>query len=91
MFYAFDIFRNSVTPIITISAVFIGSAISLYLLKFWSLLIHLFTGYIDLFLAAFHDPIPWDLIQDASIVCLLWSLIFVTISFYNFTNKEILS
>ena len=85
--------RNSVTPIIiTISAVFIGSAISFIPLEiFESVNPYLFTGYIDLFLAAFHDPIPWDLIQDASIVCLLWSLIFVTISFYNFTNKEILS
>jgi ABC-2 type transport system permease protein len=85
--------RNSVTPIIiTISAVFIGSAISFIPLEiFESVNPYLFTGYIDLFLAAFHDPIPWDLIQDASIVCLLWSLIFITISFYNFTNKEILS
>ena len=85
--------RNSVTPIIiTISAVFIGSAISFIPLEIFELVNpYLFTGYIDLFLAAFHDPVPWGLIKNATVICGLWSLGFIVISFYNFSNKEILS
>ena len=85
--------RNSVTPIIiTISAVFIGSAISFIPLEIFELVNpYLFTGYIDLFLAAFHDPVPWGLIKNATVICGLWSSIFIAISFYNFSNKEILS
>ena len=85
--------RNSVTPIIiTISAVFIGAAISFIPLEIFELVNpYLFTGYIDLFLAAFHDPVPWGLIKNATVICGLWSLGFIVISFYNFSNKEILS
>ncbi len=85
--------RNSVTPIIiTISAVFIGSAISFIPLEIFELVNpYLFTGYIDLFLAAFHDPVPWGLIKNATVICGLWSTVFIAISFYNFSNKEILS
>ena len=85
--------RNSVTPIIiTISAVFIGSAISFIPLEIFELVNpYLFTGYIDLFLAAFHDPVPWGLIKNATFICGLWSSVFIMISFYNFSNKEILS
>ncbi len=85
--------RNSVTPIIiTISAVFIGSAISFIPLEIFELVNpYLFTGYIDLFLAAFHDPVPWELIKNATVICGLWSSVFIGISFYNFSNKEILS
>ena len=85
--------RNSVTPIIiTISAVFIGSAISFIPLEIFELVNpYLFTGYIDLFLAAFHDPVPWGLIKNAIVICGLWSSVFIGISFYNFSNKEILS
>ncbi len=85
--------RNSVTPIIiTISAVFIGSAISFIPLEIFELVNpYLFTGYIDLFLAAFHDPVPWGLIKNATVICGLWSSVFIMVSFYNFSNKEILS
>ena len=85
--------RNSVTPIIiTISAVFIGSAISFIPLEIFELVNpYLFTGYIDLFLAAFHDPVPWGLIKNATVICGLWASVFIGISFYNFSNKEILS
>ena len=85
--------RNSVTPIIiTISAVFIGSAISFIPLEIFELVNpYLFTGYIDLFLTAFHDPVPWGLIKNATVICGLWSSVFIMISFYNFSNKEILS
>ena len=85
--------RNSVTPIIiTISAVFIGSSISFIPLEIFELVNpYLFTGYIDLFLAAFHDPVPWGLIKNATVICGLWSSVFIGISFYNFSNKEILS
>ena len=85
--------RNSVTPIIiTISTVFIGSAISFIPLEIFELVNpYLFTGYIDLFLAAFHDPVPWGLIKNATVICGLWSSVFIAISFYNFSNKEILS
>ena len=86
-------FKNSVTPIIvTISTVFIGSAISFIPLEIFERINpFLFTGYIDLFLAAFHDPVPWNLILYAAFICLVWSLIFIAISFYHFTKKEILS
>jgi len=86
-------FKNSVTPIIiTISTVFIGSAISFIPLEIFELINpYLFTGYIDLFLAAFHDPIPWNIIMNATITCTLWSALFIYISFYHFKGKEILT
>ena len=85
--------KNSVTPIIiTISAVFIGSAISFIPIQlFEKVNPYLFTGYIDLFLGAFFDPIPWESIRDAFFICSLWSLIFISLSFYLFNKKEILS
>jgi ABC-2 type transport system permease protein len=86
-------FKNSVTPIIiTISTVFIGSAISFIPLEIFELVNpYLFTGYIDLFLSAFHDPIPWNIILNASTTCLIWSLIFIFIAFNHFNAKEILT
>ena len=86
-------FKNSVTPIIiTISTVFIGSAISFIPLEIFELINpFLFTGYIDLFLSAFHDPIPWNIIFNASGICLMWSFLFVFISFNHFNAKEILT
>ncbi|MAV15777.1 MAG: hypothetical protein CMG08_03070 [Candidatus Marinimicrobia bacterium] len=85
--------KNSVTPIIiTISTVFIGSAISFIPIQlFEQINPYLFTGYIDLFLGAFFDPIPLDIIRNAIFVCFFWSLIFIGSSFYLFKNKEILS
>ena len=85
--------RNSVTPIIiTISTVFIGSAISFIPLQVFELINpFLFTGYIDLFLTAFHDPIPWNLIRNGFLTSLTWSLVFIGISFYHFINKEIIT
>ena len=85
-------FKNSVTPIIiTISVVFIGTAISFIPLKiFESLNPYLFTGYVDLFLTAFYDPVPWLLIRNAIIVCSLWSIFFVGFSFKHFSKKELL-
>ena len=87
------IYKNSVTPIIiTISAVFIGSAISFIPIPlFEAVNPFLFTGYIDLFLAAFFDPVPWDVIIEATFVCLIWSGIFTISAFYLFNRKEILS
>ena len=87
------IYKNSVTPIIiTISAVFIGSAISFIPIPlFEAINPFLFTGYIDLFLAAFYDPVPWDVIIEATFVCLIWSGIFTISAFYLFNKKEILS
>jgi len=86
-------FKNSVTPIIiTISTVFIGSAISFIPLEIFEIINpFLFTGYIDLFLSAFHDPIPWNIILNASATCLIWSLLFIFISFNHFNAKEILT
>ena len=84
--------KNSVTPIIiTISTVFIGSIISFIPLEIFEFVNpFLFTGYIDLFLVAFHDPIPWELVLKSTIVCLTWSVSFIIVSFYHFSNKEIL-
>ena len=86
-------FKNSVTPIIiTISTVFIGSAISFIPLEIFEIINpFLFTGYIDLFLSAFHDPIPWNIILNASTTCLIWSFLFIFISFNHFNAKEILT
>tara|TARA_B100001250_G_C19303455_1_gene572948 strand:- start:146 stop:598 length:453 start_codon:yes stop_codon:yes gene_type:complete len=84
--------KNSVTPIIiTISTVFIGSIISFIPLRIFELVNpFLFTGYIDLFLVAFHDPVPWNLVLNSFFICSTWSLIFISISFYHFRSKEIL-
>ena len=84
--------KNSVTPIIsTISIVFIGSAISFIPIDIFELIDpYLFTGYIDIFLLAFHDPIPYDILIDCFSVCFLWSFIFIVMAYYNFTYRDIL-
>lgn len=85
--------KNSVTPIIiTISVVFIGSIISFIPLQmFENMNPYLFTGYLDLFLSSFHDPIPWNTIFISFGVCTFWSLFFLIIAFIIFNRKEILS
>ncbi len=84
--------KNSVTPIIsTISIVFIGTAISFIPIDFFEQVNpYLFTGYIDLFLTAFYDPIPKDKITISILVSITWSVIFVSFSFYFFNKKDIL-
>tara|TARA_X000001036_G_scaffold250696_1_gene233478 strand:- start:1005 stop:1844 length:840 start_codon:yes stop_codon:yes gene_type:complete len=84
--------RNSVTPIIvTISIVFIGTAIAFIPIElFEKINPYLFTGYIDLFLTAFHDPLPTNLFFNEYIVCGAWSSIFIIISFYYFNKCDIL-
>lgn len=85
--------KNSVTPIIiTISVVFIGSIISFIPLQiFENMNPFLFTGYLDLFLSSFHDPVPWNTILISFGVCTFWSLFFLIIAFIIFNRKEILS
>ena len=84
--------KNSVTPIIsTISIVFIGSAISFIPIDIFELIDpYLFTGYIDIFLLAFYDPIPYDIFIDCFSVCFLWSFVFIVMAYYNFTYRDIL-
>ena len=84
--------KNSVTPIIvTISIVFIGTAIAFIPIEFFeNLNPYLFTGYIDLFLTAFHDPLPYHLFLQEAVVCSLWSVIFIITSFYHFNRCDIL-
>ncbi len=85
--------RNSVTPIIiTISIVFIGTAISFIPIPiFEKINPYLFTGYIDTFLSAFHDPLPTNKFFNLFIVNLFWSLSFILFSFQIFKNKDILN
>ena len=84
--------KNSVTPIIvTISIVFVGTAVAFIPIEFFELLNpYLFTGYIDLFLTAFHDPLPKHLFIQEAIVCVLWSTVFIVTSFYYFNRCDIL-
>ena len=84
--------KNSVTPIIsTISIVFIGTAISFIPIDIFELIDpYLFTGYIDIFLLAFYDPVPYDIFVNCFIVCFLWSSLFILIAYYNFTYRDIL-
>ena len=84
--------KNSVTPIIvTISIVFIGTAVAFIPIEiFEKLNPYLFTGYIDLFLTAFHDPLPYHLFLQEAVVCSLWSVIFIITSFYHFNRCDIL-
>ena len=84
--------RNSVTPIIvTISIVFVGTAVAFIPIEFFELLNpYLFTGYIDLFLTAFHDPLPKHLFIQEAIVCGVWSTVFIVTSFYYFNRCDIL-
>ena len=84
--------RNSVTPIIiTISIVFIGTAVAFIPIPiFEQVNPFLFTGYIDIFLTAFHDPLPLSRYSNLFLVTSLWSLLFIIISFKSFKNKDIL-
>ena len=85
--------KNSVTPIIiTISIVFIGTAISFIPIPiFKKINPYLFTGYIDIFLTAFHDPLPLKKLINLFMTTSIWSLIFIIISFKTFKNKDILN
>ena len=85
--------RNSVTPIITtISIVFIGTAITFIPIPiFEKINPYLFTGYIDTFLSAFHDPLPINKFFNLFFVNLFWSLNFIFFSFQIFKNKDILN
>ena len=84
--------KNSVTPIIsTISIVFVGTAISFIPIDIFELINpYLFTGYIDIFLLAFYDPVPYDIFTNCLLTCSIWSLLFITISYFNFTKRDIL-
>ena len=84
--------KNSVTPIIsTISIVFIGTAISFIPIDLFELMNpYLFTGYIDIFLLAFYDPVPYDVFMNCFIVCFCWGFLFISIAYYNFTYRDIL-
>tara|TARA_B100001142_G_C14309803_1_gene646205 strand:- start:780 stop:1616 length:837 start_codon:yes stop_codon:yes gene_type:complete len=84
--------KNSVTPIIsTISIVFVGTAISFIPIDIFELIDpYLFTGYIDIFLLAFYDPVPYSIFINCFIVCFLWSTLFISAAYYNFTYRDIL-
>ena len=90
-FFISTISSNSVTPIIiTISIVFIGTAISLIPIDLFQLINpYLFTGYINIFLTAFYDPVPWEEISSMILICGLWTLFFIILSFYQFENRDI--
>jgi ABC-type transport system involved in multi-copper enzyme maturation permease subunit len=81
-----------VTPIIsTISIVFIGTAIKFIPIDIFEVINpYIFTGYMDIFLKAFYDPLPYDVFLSSILVCSIWSFIFLTIAYYNFSNKDIL-
>ena len=83
--------KNSVTPIIiTISIVFIGTAITYIPIELFKVINpYLFTGYINSFLKAFHDPIPWSHIGSLVITCTVWSTLFVLLSLFLFNKKDI--
>ena len=84
--------KNSVTPIIsTISIVFIGTAISFIPIDIFELIDpFLFTGYIDIFLLAFYDPIPIESFVNCLIICSFWAIFFILIAFYQFSYRDIL-
>ena len=90
-FYISTISKNSVTPIIiTISTVFVGTAISIIPIEFFKIINpYLFTGYINSYLSAFHDPIPYDGILRLILICLLWTGIFLALAFNHFIKKDI--
>ena len=90
-FFISTISKNSVTPIIiTISTVFVGTAISIIPIEFFEKLNpYLFTGYINSYLSAFHDPIPFDAILRLIIVCFIWTIIFLGLAFNHFIKKDI--
>ncbi len=84
--------KNSVTPIIsTISIVFIGTAISFIPIDIFEMIDpYLFTGYIDIILLSFYDPVPYDIFLNCFVVTFSWSLIFITIAYFNFINRDII-
>jgi hypothetical protein len=90
-FFISTISSNSVTPIIiTISIVFVGTAISLIPIDLFQLINpYLFTGYVNIFLTAFYDPVPWSKILYMVIICGLWTISFIFLSFYKFENRDI--
>ncbi len=90
-FYISTISKNSVTPIIiTISTVFVGTAVSIIPIEFFQTINpYLFTGYINSYLSAFHDPIPYDTIFRLIAVCFIWTVIFLGLAFNHFIKKDI--
>ena len=90
-FFISTISKNSVTPIIiTISTVFVGTAISIIPIEFFEKINpYLFTGYINSYLSAFHDPIPFDAILRLIIVCFIWTVTFLGLAFNHFIKKDI--
>ena len=90
-FYISTISKNSVTPIIiTISTVFVGTAISIIPIEFFQTINpYLFTGYINSYLSAFHDPIPHSAIFRLVTVCFIWTVIFLGLAFNHFIKKDI--
>ena len=90
-FYISTISKNSVTPIIiTISTVFVGTAISIIPIEFFQTINpYLFTGYINSYLSAFHDPIPYSAIFRLMTVCFIWTVIFLGLAFNHFIKKDI--
>ena len=83
--------KNSVTPIIiTISIVFVGTAITYIPIELFKLINpYLFTGYINSFLRAFHDPIPWAHISSLFVTCTAWSTLFTFLTLFFFNKKDI--
>ena len=83
--------KNSVTPIIiTISIVFVGTAITYIPIELFKLINpYLFTGYINSFLKAFHDPIPWLHMTSLLITCTSWSILFIFLALFFFNKKDI--
>ena len=83
--------KNSVTPIIiTISIVFVGTAITYIPIELFKLINpYLFTGYIHSFLRAFHDPIPWSHMASLIITCTIWSTLFIFLALFFFNKKDI--
>ena len=83
--------KNSVTPIIiTISIVFIGTAITYIPIELFKMINpYLFTGYINSFLKAFHDPIPWLHMTSLLITCTSWSILFIFLALFFFNKKDI--
>ena len=90
-FYISTISKNSVTPIIiTISTVFVGTAISIIPIEFFKIINpYLFTGYINSYLSAFHDPIPYNGILRLILICIVWTGIFLALAFNHFIKKDI--
>ena len=90
-FYISTISKNSVTPIIiTISTVFVGTAISIIPIEFFKIINpYLFTCYINSYLSAFHDPIPYGAILKLILICFLWTGIFLALAFNHFIKKDI--